>query len=125
VGERLINDISATPASGSTALYDAVLKALDLVEGRRQESGETYRYGVVVLSDGRDTDSRGSLSLLEARLKPSEADPRGIQIHTIAIGKDADERVLKKIASLAHGKYWKGNTQGDMVQIYQDIAAHY
>jgi Ca-activated chloride channel family protein len=125
IGERLVEDVSATTAGGSTALYDAILSATDTLEDLRREQGDRYRYGIVVLSDGADTSSRTSLAQLEARFRASEADPEGVQIHTIGIGNDADQAVLTSIANSAHGKFWKGNSSHDMVAIYQAIATYY
>lgn len=125
IGERIALEIGGTAASGGTALYDAILSAADTLEALRRERGDSYRYGIVVLSDGQDTSSRSSLSQVESRLRPSEIDPKGIQIHTIAIGKDADANVLTKIANSAHGKFWKGDTEKDMVATYQSIATYY
>ena len=48
-----------------------------------------------------------------------------IQTHAIAIGDDADEVVLERIANSAYGKFWKGQTAKDIVAIYKDIAAQY
>lgn len=125
VGETLLSDISSTTAGGNTALYDAVLMAFESLEAQRKTYGDSVRYGLVILSDGKDTGSKKGLTMLEERLRPSENDPAGVQIHTIAIGNDADEGVLKKIANSAHGKFWKGQTQKDMVNIYKEIAAYY
>ena len=125
LGEKLLSDIGSTTAGGGTALYDTVLVALDTLEKQRAKFGDSVRYGIVVLSDGKDTNSQTSLTQLQARLRPSESDPTGIQIHTIAIGADADESVLKKLASSAHGRHWKGQTKDDMVKVYQNIATYY
>jgi Ca-activated chloride channel family protein len=124
-GEQLISRIGSTPASGGTALYDSILSAYDRLQAARRASGDTRRYGIVVLSDGQDTSSRASLTQLEARLKPEEGDPMGVQIHTIAIGTDADENVLKKIANAAHGRFWKGQTADQMIAVYKGIATYY
>jgi Ca-activated chloride channel family protein len=125
LGEQLIARIGSTPASGGTALYDAVLRAYDRLQESRRTHGDTRRYGIVVLSDGKDTSSRASLSVLESRLRPHEGDPTGVQIHTIAIGNDADAQVLKRIANAAHGSFWKGQTASDMVGVYKAIATYY
>ena len=125
VGERLVQQIASTSADGGTSLYDAILYAYDELQEMRQTSGDTVRYGIVVLSDGQDTSSTRTLTILEAALQPSEKDPTGIQIHTIAIGDDADEQVLKKIAAAAHGRYWKTENETQIVAVYRDIAAHY
>ena len=125
IGETLKESIRSTNASGGTALYDAVTIAFSRLEELRKKHGDAVRYGMVVLSDGADTQSKSSLTDVEIKLKPEEGDPRGFQIHTICIGSDCNENVLKKIAKAAHGKYWKGNTHEEMVKVYKEIAAHY
>lgn len=125
LGEELTRRIGSTVASGGTSLYDAVLSAYDRLEDLRRANPTGMRYGIVVLSDGQDTNSRTGLSALEAKLKPSEGDATGIQIHTIAIGNDADHRVLQRIAGAAHGRFWKGETEHQMVTVYQDIASFF
>lgn len=126
IGERLIQDhIRSIGAGGDTSLYDAVLNAYQELELLYGTYGDKVRYGIVVLSDGDDTSSKASLSQLEAKLKPRESDPTGIQIHTICIGSSCNDKVLRVIASAAHGKFAKGDSAADMIRIYKDIAAHY
>lgn len=125
VGETLIRDINSTSSGGNTALYDAIFQAYELLEDQRKIYGDSVRYGLVILSDGGDTSSKQTLAMLEQKLKPAESDASGIQIHAVAIGNDANEGVLKKIANSGHGKFWKGQTPAEMVKIYQDIATYY
>jgi len=125
IGERLIQDISGTAAGGGTALYDAILAADETLQTLRRKQGDRYRYGIVVLSDGRDQSSKSGLAQIEAWFRLTEQDPTGVQVHTIAIGSDADAAVLTKIAHGAHGQFWKGNTEKEMVTIYQSIATYY
>jgi Ca-activated chloride channel family protein len=126
IGEQLLSDIRSTTAGAGTALYDAVAQAFDTMAQDRRKMGDEVRYGIVILSDGQDTGSKtATMALLESKLKPSEGDPTGIQIHTIGIGEDADEQVLKKIANLAHGQYWKVEKPADVVKIYKQIATYY
>lgn len=58
-------------------------------------------------------------------LTPSENDPTGVQIHTIGIGKDADQAVLTRLATSAHGKYWDARQPDRVVDAYRQIAVHY
>lgn len=125
IGERLLSEIGSTSADGGTALYDAVRQAYDELVALRATNGDSMRYGIVVLSDGADTSSETSLSQLETALAPAENDPFGIQIHTIAIGEDADQTVLQKIAAASNGRFWAPKTDQDVVTVYKDIAAHY
>lgn len=126
IGEELIQDyVRTTTPDGGTALYDTVISTYNNLLELRKQYGDHYRYGIVVLSDGDDRNSKQSLTMLEEKLRPLENDPTGIQMHTIGIGDDCDVAVLKKIAKAAHGKYWKGNTYEEMKAIYKDIATHY
>jgi Ca-activated chloride channel homolog len=125
IGEQLEEQIGSTTASGGTALYDAMVTAIDLLEVERRANGDSFRYGIVVLSDGRDSNSRNTLTMVQARLQPTEWDPTGIQIHTIAIGADANEPELKKISATAHGRFWRGDSLDDMIRVYKEIAAYY
>lgn len=125
IGERLLGEIGSTSADGGTALYDAVRQAYDELVAMRATNGDTMRYGIVVLSDGADTSSVSSLSQLETALAPAENDPFGIQIHTIAIGEDADQGVLQKIAAASNGRFWAPKSDQDVIAVYKDIAAHY
>ena len=126
VGEQLEDDIRSTTANGGTALYDTIAHAYRILEERRTTQGDAVRYGLVILSDGKDTNSdQVTLAMLEAMLKPSERDPTGIQIHTIGIGDDADDSVLSKIAKGAHGTYSKVKESDDITEIYRAIATYY
>ncbi len=123
--EELSPRITATPAGGETALFDAVVQAYDYLQSQRSVYGSGRKYGMVILSDGKDNRSRTTLPELESRLRPAESDPNGVQIHTIAIGDDADESVLKKISNAAHGRFWKGETVEKTADVYRDIAKYY
>ncbi len=86
----------------------------------------TARYGIVVLSDGKDTNSRTTIPMLEDMLRPPEGDQTGIQVHTIGIGKDADDRVLTKIANSTHGgRHWKVQDSDTIGAVYRRISKYW
>jgi Ca-activated chloride channel family protein len=124
VGEALCESIRATAAGGGTALYDSVADAYLMLEARRKTQGDSVKYGIVVLSDGRDTNSmRYTQTQLLALLQPNEKDPSSIQIHTIGIGADADDTILTRLA--VHGQYWRVKDTADVVGIYPGIAKYF
>ncbi len=57
IGEQLIGDVGAIAAGGNTALYDAILLTASELEALRKTYRDTVRYGIIVLSDGKDTGS--------------------------------------------------------------------
>jgi Ca-activated chloride channel family protein len=126
IGPRLIDIVkNETETGGGTALYDAVYQAYSDLEASKRDLGDSFKYGIVVLSDGRDTKSKLSFTLLRNKLSGSESDPTGIQIHTIGIGKDARKDILTIIATLAHGKYWDAADPNRLQSIYRQIAVYY
>jgi Mg-chelatase subunit ChlD len=125
IGEQLLSEIGSTSADGGTALDDAVKQAYEELTALRSTNGDSMRYGIVVLSDSADTSSETSLSQPETELAPAESDPFGIQIHTIAIGEDADQAVLQKIAAASNGRFWAPKSDADVVTVHKGIAAHY
>ena len=126
VGEQLQIDIRSTTARGGTALYDTIVHAYREPEKRQELQGDTVRYGMVVLSDGQDTNSQTTLAVLEKILRPTESDPAGIQILTIGIGEDADDQVLAKIAKFTHGgRYWKVKDPATIEAVYKRISKYW
>ena len=124
VSEKLINEhIAGLGAGGNTALYDTILEAHKKLSDLRKKYGDTYRFGMVILTDGEDTSSEHSLTDVENQLQPTESDPNGIQIYTIGIG-EAKEKVLKTIAVKGNGKFYKGNPE-ELQKIYAEIATYY
>ncbi len=127
VGEQLQIEIRSTTARGGTSLYDAVAHAYQVLEERRERQGDRVRYGIVVLSDGKDESSgKATLAVLEEMLRPSESDQAGIQVHAIGIGDDSDDQVLTKIANFTHGgRYWKVDDPATTKAVYKRISKYW
>ncbi len=111
VTEPLRRILSGIFADGNTALFDSVCNAVERLSQERekdQETEETRLYGIVLLSDGEDTNSRKSGSDMFMCL-PSGEDVEGIKIFTIAYGDEADEDLLLRIANRTNGKAYLGD----------------
>jgi VWFA-related protein len=74
---RILDDIDAIEAGGGTALFDAIEASLDLVDG-----ASNRRRALVVLSDGKDEDSRQSFSALRERVEASGASLFAVGFYT-------------------------------------------
>jgi Ca-activated chloride channel family protein len=81
---------------------------MNSVRYQDEASGEQRLYGIVVLSDGRDTASVRSISDLFNCL-PSGEDVEGIKIFTVAYGGNAHEDLLEDIAEQTNGKFYIGD----------------
>lgn len=126
IGEQLQNEIRSTTARGGTALYDAIAHGYQVLRERRESQGDAARYGIVVLSDGKDESSETTLAKLDAMLRPTEGDPGGIQSHIIGIGEDADDLVLTKIARFTDGgRYWKVTDPATTEAVYRPISKYW
>jgi Ca-activated chloride channel family protein len=111
VTESLRGTLSGLFAEGNTALYDSVCTAIERLNMDReinQETGETRNYGIVLLSDGEDTNSHKSESDMFMCL-PSGEDVEGIKVFTIAYGDEADGDLLLRIANRTNGRAYSGD----------------
>jgi Ca-activated chloride channel family protein len=124
VGELLTRTLFNLYADGNTALYDAVCTAaatMDELKVADKAAGESRLYGIVLLSDGQDTNSKRTQNDMFACL-PAGEDVEGVKIYTIAYGDAADKDLLKGIANRTNGKTFEA-TPENIKQIYLEISA--
>lgn len=95
-----------------TALYDAVQKALDVLQ-----SSAGPRQAVVILSDGKDNRSKRTKEEILA-----EVNGLSIPLFTIGLGPGIDEAVLAELASRTGGRFFKAAAAKELRQLYQAIA---
>ena len=107
----VLASLEALEASGETALYDGVDAALGLFSGDSQRN-------IVLLSDGGDTTSRGTLS--RVMVAASAADTA---IHSIALKTpETDRDALRSLARASGGTYSSAATS-DLAEVYEGIAS--
>jgi Ca-activated chloride channel family protein len=111
-------------AIGNTALFDSVCQAVDTINALRDDkeiAGEERLYGIVLLSDGADTNSQITENDMFNCLPSGEA-VDSVKIFTIAYGDDADEDLLLRVANRTNGKTFTGDPT-NLDQIYLSISA--
>jgi Ca-activated chloride channel homolog len=121
-GEGTAVDVESLFADGGTAMYDATVMAFDAIDKARKEDGSRL-YGIVLLSDGKDTSSKRSLSDLLDRMPGTEA-ADGTRIFSVAYGEDADGDLLKQISNRSNARSLKGDA-GNIDKIYHQISAYF
>ena len=114
--EELERAISRTPTVGMTALYDAVVKALE-----RLQAGSLDKRALIVISDGGDNASRHSLDQLLKMAEESSA-----LIYAIGIfdeeDTDAHPRVLNRLARVTGGEAFFPAHLNEIVAVCERIA---
>jgi VWFA-related protein len=99
---------------GGTALYDATIKALELVQKR------PGRKGVVIFSDGDDQDSLARRETAMARVQASDA-----MLFTIAFGRGAEvptlRRGLEEYARVSGGRAFFAASSKDLDAVFGAI----
>jgi Ca-activated chloride channel family protein len=108
----LRNALSASVASGRTALYAAI------AEGIRQAASKasTRTAALIVMTDGEDDASSLDLEGVLPLVRHS-----GVRIFTVALGDKADRQSLEKIATASRGKAFTTSTAG-LEDVYRDIS---
>src|SRR5579885_1262679 len=110
---RVREAVDALEAEGSTRFYDAVARALVLLEG---ESG---RRAVLALTDGEDTDSGTSLASVV-----DTARRLGLPVYTLGLGSEREIRSqeLRRLADSTRGQYYPARRAEQLRAIYEQIA---
>ena len=107
---------------GSTALYDMLLKAMDLLATRRG------RKVLVVFSDGEDQSSRAALEDVQRRAETNDA-----PVYMIGQGRGATDKklqdLLEKMARMSGGRAFHtadvGELQGVFTSIVEELENQY
>jgi Ca-activated chloride channel family protein len=114
-------------ASGGTALHQAVIMALDRIDGlkaQHEAADEPRIYGVVLLSDGLNEIEGGPTEADMLSRLPSGAEASGVKIYTIAYGDDADHDLMATLANRTNGKKFEGTVE-DIESIYFLISSEF
>ena len=118
--QLLTTSIDSLVAINDTAMYDAIIQAVDLlapVPGRK---------AIIVLTDGLDNRSKSGLADVIASIGPS-----GVSISTVGLGNPEhklatiagiDEPALQALAVQAGGEYAYANDSESLTRLYQRYA---
>jgi len=117
----LLTTIEELEAGGDTALLDAV----NMAYVRLQDRGDRERINaIVVMTDGRENNSRISLHYLADKIKRGNASGVPVVIFCIAYGDDADWGTLKVIAESSGGQVRKGDLE-TIRQLYKILSTYF
>jgi hypothetical protein len=116
--ELLIKRTAGLPSllGGDTGLYDTTLAAY--LHMRDTYNGD-YVNSVVVMTDGKNDDTDGGISLAQllGKLAAARDAQRPVRIITIGMG-EADPAALKKIAAATGGTSYIANTADDLQRVF-------
>ena len=110
--DKLLNDIIDSYPSGSTALYDAIISGLKILD----KDSDDYTKTVIAMTDGMI--NVGSFNSLEKVYNKLD---RKIPIYSITFGS-ADERQLEEIAELSNAKVFDGKT--DLLEAFKKVRGY-
>jgi uncharacterized membrane protein len=108
---QALDRVSAVSADGSTMMHSALKKTLeDLMATSTSTAGDRY---ILLLSDGKSYDGNQNQFEELANL----AAEQNITISTIALGVEADQKMLSIIADIAQGRFHVVQDAQDLPQI--------
>lgn len=110
-GKALLQDaIDRLGASGSTALYDATIRGVEL------SAAELGGKNVIAFTDGRENDSHNSINDVINTALAS-----GVAVYTIGIGDSVAENELHTIANQTGGVYYPAPSAAQLLELYNEI----
>jgi len=116
--DTLRTAINSCGAKGGTALYDAVVAA---VESLRGEKG---RKAIILLTDGKDENDPGTGPGSKATFDDAlhKAKESGIVIYSLGLGKNIETSVLESLARETGGRAYFPPTVEDLAEVYALVA---
>jgi Ca-activated chloride channel family protein len=117
----VIDALSELSTSFGTVMGDGLNVALDAIEEKRRDADVPA--AVLLLSDGRDTGSRGD---------PAEAADRArsmaVPVFTVAVGQvsptgGADIEALQAIARTTEGETFTAETADELTRVYESLGS--
>lgn len=111
--------IDELQAAGNTALIDGVWEAYSELTLRGDPEAIN---AIVVMTDGKENNSRHSLAELQRRIQ-QERGP-SVVIFTIAFGNDADEKLLRSMAEMGGGQFRRAK-ETDIEELYKIISTYF
>ena len=109
----LLANINNERATGSTALYPAAIKALEIL---KDEDNNTYNTSVILMTDG--LANVGTFADLNNYYKSIN---KNIPIYSIMFGS-ANQRQLQDIANLSNAKVFDGKT--NLVEAFKEVRGY-
>jgi Ca-activated chloride channel family protein len=116
---QLQASLQRIPPGGKTALYDAVIEALDHLD-----RGTYQKHVLVVLSDGGDNASRHSEQEMLDRVESSSAIVYTVVDPDVFAPGEGDKGVLRRLAKLSGGLAYFPKNSREVVRDFETIAAN-
>jgi Ca-activated chloride channel family protein len=121
-GENAVSRLEGVFAEGGTALHDVVLSSYTQLLAR-QKQNPNRRYGIVVLTDGKDTSSKvNRYDLMDALPKGEDFDVP--KIYTIAYGSEADRDLLAEISNRTNARLFSSSAE-TIASTYKELSANF
>jgi Ca-activated chloride channel family protein len=116
--------VSLAPTHGDTGLYDTALAAYDYV---KQHYAPDRLNLVVLLTDGRNDDPGGGISLeqLVQHLRDGQKGDRKVRFISFAYGKDADVNALDQISKATGGAVFASPNPADIERVFVTALAKF
>ena len=115
--KECLEKLNKIRANGATALYDSIIKGIELLKDKQRAS-------IVLFTDGKDANyndtKRGSKATFDQMIKIVQE--KKIPIYPIAFGKNADETTLTTIAKTTKTTYYQCETKEKLQRVFNDIA---
>jgi Ca-activated chloride channel homolog len=104
--KKVQTQISGIHADGGTSIYPALEEAF-----AKMDDVEAKRKHIILLTDGQSPE--GDYDGLTARMRD-----KGVTMTTVAVGSDADQGLLQRLAEAAKGRFYAATDAGNVPQIF-------
>ena len=111
---RISTTMASLPVEGFTNISGGMDAGSSILQNAR--SSEFVEHAMILLTDGIQNRGR------PAKIAANDLAERGIVIHTITFGKDADKAAMRQVATIAKGRSFHASTGDELKAVFREIA---
>lgn len=114
---QIRNAMSKMPVEGFTNISGGIDAGMSIITKGRP--AEFIERSMVLLTDGLQNRGRPAVSAA------IDAASKGVVIHTISFGSDADQSTMQQVADIGHGKTFHAVDGAQLEQVFREIATSF
>ncbi len=111
---RISATMARMPVAGLTNISGGMDAGDSILE--RARSTEFVERAMIVLTDGLQNVGR------PATTAATQIADKGVRIHTITFGRDADQRAMRRVAEIGSGEFYHARDNEELKEVFREIA---
>lgn len=113
--DSIVDSLTGSVWNGNTNIEAGLRVGIDVLQSDANRRAGADR-SVILMTDGNQTDG-------DVEAAADAASAAGIRVHTVTFSVDANQSLMKSVASRARGRHLHANTAAELREVFRELAA--